>query len=1524
MADNLTLKNIGYDPYFQRLSYGEQLEVRANMARKELSSMPDFMKLADPVKMKIMEDLVFAPPSMVNKKVEALIARIGQNVKSGDRSPIPELGPLKVSAFGEIDNAMANRASADFTLIGGLYKNIMDKYQMKKPVETRLGQPSFFSSLPERFPEEADKILDYYDSLMDQEKQRLRFAKLLRSAMPLVATAMETIPLYMMGAGTYKVPKGLGKLFMAPFEKAMELAATPGARLLARVGGQAAHGVATAALWTGREIALDILNEKLPKDPGLQYWLKYGAKRFGEAYLFDFAFNMIEGIVWPMVKGTGKVFGKGVSFKNLWENLEAEQTSRLISGILSGGYADPALVNKLPLKVQRVVKSVYNARRVFENVKKLDPDQLLQAMGLVSGWNVTLKKEGGYLLEQVMGEGVENFDDILKAQKFINEAAMELKGPVERTVRDSILSGAAYDKVRLRKIISGKLSDQAFENTDILTRLVAPTGGKWTKGKIRAFGKASLRAIGADEDTIAKFAVREWEPNIVAMIDKDEIAVFPKVVKGVKEETEAISAFLDAIKPYKAGNVNIAEDLVKDYLPSLKRQHLFTPGWVEDQVKTTLKGDLEKTARGIVVHLPEATPLTFDTMDEVGKYIISETIDPDYFKSYLKRKFGLSLHVEKETGKAEVYASGKKVVEAENFRSLVRENPAFLDKIPSSLGPDLTLTTDGTLRVRYVKGVLTGSYDNILRELSQFENYKPVSQFVQIESSKKGSIQVHKVTKEISVELPDIGYRSPARTIKEARHLLLTGAADWGNLEFISHSKGYRVVPFGEGYAFYSTAGDGKVTFTRTLAETESFLKNVNEIPSWAPELSGLDELDVASNKLLMEKYGGGVSIPENMFKPTEFTTPLRTEKLPWNVVMGQFYRPPEPWLVRAVAEGGDPKLLEYFRQIEATRQFVKAQEGLTGDAIHKIFLQRTPEGKLGKKMMNRKERLEVGSYLLQKRANPTIAGKLYQKLSDWQKDVARQVHELGFGGTPEEGLALKFQLSQTNWLEDYAPKIRKYYLKNSKKSFSEGKAYRYLREVFDGKTPPQELDAFFRHARTSDVINMALEDDPLTMLLRYSAVGHRQHYLGPIYSEANKYIRKMKNLSGAQGQMAKRMSVYMGQIMGMPEGLGEEIVHDTLQGIFNKLGLKGKLGGDIVSKIISLQYLSFMGFRPWLPIRNSFQIWTTLAPRVGNDWVAQGLREVANDSDGMIYQFLRNRGVMTGSLPLFGAEEIMGSASGKAGRFVQNLTHKGLQWYKNSDDFTRAVAWRASYGRFMDSVERLNKGIWKNLDPDMATKRFMEMSGAVQLHPDLKEKVKFWLRNGQVQEAATTFADWMTEQTLFSYRKGMSPIWAKGIVGKLFGMFGTYPAYYVENIRTALKYMPRGAKLAYMGRFLGNSFLLYEAFKNAFGVNANNFLPWVPGSFSGGPMYDLMNKALKSMDIKSYAGRQARAELMGLTTKDGKPSWKFMQSDIGRTLTGYQLRSVIDAVEAFDDGDLYGGFLSLGSFPKNPDWFED
>ena len=154
--------------------------------------------------------------------------------------------------------------------------------------------------------------------------------------------------------------------------------------------------------------------------------------------------------------------------------------------------------------------------------------------------------------------------------------------------------------------------------------------------------------------------------------------------------------------------------------------------------------------------------------------------------------------------------------------------------------------------------------------------------------------------------------------------------------------------------------------------------------------------------------------------------------------------------------------------------------------------------------------------------------------------------------------------------------------------------------------------------------------------------------------------------------------------------------------------------------------------------------------------------------------------------------------------------------------------------------------------------------------------------------------------------------------------MMGTYPAYYVENIRRALKYASTGQKLAYATRFVGNSMAFYAGFK-ALGVNATNFLPWVPATFGGGPIYGLMNQTLAAMDTRGYKGRQARAEVFGIKSVNGKFTWNPVQSELfGRWMPTFMVRGIGKAVRMMNQGDAWGAFLTATGFPYRQELLED
>ena len=72
--------------------------------------------------------------------------------------------------------------------------------------------------------------------------------------------------------------------------------------------------------------------------------------------------------------------------------------------------------------------------------------------------------------------------------------------------------------------------------------------------------------------------------------------------------------------------------------------------------------------------------------------------------------------------------------------------------------------------------------------------------------------------------------------------------------------------------------------------------------------------------------------------------------------------------------------------------------------------------------------------------------------------------------------------------------KVKKYveYLERKLEAFTDGGTHQYLAQVFDNKVP-REVDVFFKHSRTSDVMDVAREADPLAQLFRYTNIGLKE-----------------------------------------------------------------------------------------------------------------------------------------------------------------------------------------------------------------------------------------------------------------------------------------------------------------------------------------------------------------------------------------------------------------------------------------------
>jgi hypothetical protein len=217
----------------------------------------------------------------------------------------------------------------------------------------------------------------------------------------------------------------------------------------------------------------------------------------------------------------------------------------------------------------------------------------------------------------------------------------------------------------------------------------------------------------------------------------------------------------------------------------------------------------------------------------------------------------------------------------------------------------------------------------------------------------------------------------------------------------------------------------------------------------------------------------------------------------------------------------------------------------------------------------------------------------------------------------------------------------------------------------------------------------------------------------------------------------------------------------------------------------------------------------------------------------------------------------------------------------------------------------------------------FIQASGMDMFSRPVQKRAIGLVSEGKWDAAGDFLAKQLSDETMFMYRAAGRPDAFKGHIGKIFGMFGTYPVHYLENIRRGFSHGSFANKALYASTFLFNTTLLWQSFKNL-GVNAQNFLFFQPAFFTGGPLYHMFNQALLSTK-PHYEGRQARAKLFGLSQKNGKLHFNPLNSELFKwAVPGSFLgESIIKGIEAYNNGDMYKAFLNFTSAPVDLDWFQ-
>jgi hypothetical protein len=1479
-----TLNNLESSPGFATLSYEEQIKTRAAFANRYITPSFEFKQLQVQEKDAVFKSVLFRPPVLKDKVLESQVKDLWGKAQKGDQEALKKMQAAVV--WGRFKDQ-------------SLIVNSFDKFLVAPLIESTQGRSELTPEVEQRqitLSDEGTKVLNSFDTILSQDIQRAKSLGIYKTLASIGGALTDFAIMYGTLAGTsVSGARGVGKFAQVARNMVDAGSKSVGRSFLGAIVGEATHAGITSIMGVAREWGREAIEDGLMENHSFQEAAIKSAKWFGQYYVGDLAVNWMAGVLWPMTKIGFKGGLKGYGdVKLMWENLDPVGFKKLTQAVFSGETLNNKMLLSLPKQVQLEAFTTNAAFRVGKRVDRLTEIDAARAVTKLNGFNMIDNPKGGWDINPIGGDikptTVNNIKEI--NDYMMTAMAKEQMNPlfVLQDVKEFSKRAAGSLNTKVIATISGKLPPSASKNIDILSRLAAPVGGKFQRGKLEAFVKTFVKGNGGGDDVIKGLKVIDKD-NVLQIFSKEgKLLDIPKGKLSPTDEVihiKNLTTRLAELTPEGKG-IPVGEGFIRKYSESLVKQNLFTAEWMSHVVDMSNGNLVKKGAKWLIQSKVDPQAIQpFDSLEQVGEYLIRKNINIDMLKQ------SADMHGYRFVGniKSEVFKLKKGnmvVASGKTLNELVDKVPKILPKIDSVMGPQLTIVKDtGILGVRFTKdSIAVSNQQTLMKFLDKFRKKSFGGSTFSLTGGSKGRIEFYRKSKQFEVVVGDIGERRVFNKVGEARKYLEEGWKEMNELTFSALKKGYRL-DYKVGKWFLYT-DDGQKHIFNTFEEMTVGLKKV-PVPEWAPELTGLPEE-------MMDSYVKPTQAFFRVKEPDFGDGPLSYSIL---AKAGVMWAPPKSTLERMVKEGGNPAGLKIFNDIEAARTFVIGREGEFRKMILTIF----DDGR--GKTIKKKVRKWIGQYV--EAPDDVARGKVIEdalktdkvKFGRRELEAAEKLRTF-YGTTPDEGAFAYFGVPREKFIENYLPHIKAFYFENPKLAFTDGKIHEYLAQVFNNKVP-RELDAFFKHSRTSDLLDVALEKDPMEQLFRYTNIGLKEKYLGKLIEEAK--TLKLDTV------MRKRLNNYLAQIGGLPQGNAQEIIRSITPQILMRFGINPKLTNDITSWLMSLGYSASMGFRPWLPIRNMNQIWTTLAMRMqGNHWVKQALADVSGPKGEEIFNYLRKRGDIMSSLPLFGSE-VLDQAD-----FLKNITYKSLLLYKNSDHFTRAIAFQAATLKFDDAFKRI-KSI--DLKPD----EFAHMSGISQMDPVGRRQVMSMMNEGNMRGARDIYASSIVTETMFPYRSGMAPLAFSGTLGKMFGMMGHYSAYYVDNIRRSIKYMTPGEKLLAGSIMVGNSTALYGAFR-AIGVKADNFKPWEPALFSGGPSWEIMQDLLDATG-GGPEGKQSRAAFLGLSSKNGKVSFNPMDSTFFKwTVPGaFEWRNIQDAVELTNAGDSWGAFLTSMGAPYSDDW---
>jgi hypothetical protein len=450
-----------------------------------------------------------------------------------------------------------------------------------------------------------------------------------------------------------------------------------------------------------------------------------------------------------------------------------------------------------------------------------------------------------------------------------------------------------------------------------------------------------------------------------------------------------------------------------------------------------------------------------------------------------------------------------------------------------------------------------------------------------------------------------------------------------------------------------------------------------------------------------------------------------------------------------------------------------------------------------------------------------------------------------------------------------------------------------------DGRALPNEIRFFGEMHKTGELAQRE-QDQLVNKLSRLIRSGQFKAHAGEAFENAVQ-IAKTVEEPGARRVLVE----YLQGIRGFTDANRME-ARRIMGSLYDELGLKIPENqiSNVVDHMISLTYGGLMGWRPGLIVRNLTQPYNLVAPLFprGFSRVAHAQVKAMRSEERA---WAESIGAIRRQAPVTSAE-VLEKGAGRG--LIRHLNSKSISGYGHADAYNRAVT-------AITARDVMRKHVPDYLAGKITGKQLVKRTG-MSVHEKPVQHEFFRLLDSTGEEAATNFIarEW-SNFTQFLYGRANAPAWTRGVWGRVFGSYSTWPMGYLNWLRQVTTNSDgKGEVVSRLAKHgIWNAAILGASAKS--GYDITRWAAWSSLRYGGGPLVDPIETA-RGVHTGGFEEEKFRSRL---ENDPGDVGLGMIETGIGLFVPGGTLLSkdIPDAGQALADGDPEAAFFELFGIRK-------